>query len=242
MIGLALPGWLEAFLEFQLGLGLFVGFAVFVGWLIARVGGPWVARSEARLARNQAGADRYGWRPGVDTDGMLTAAGCRCFSRDGRLRRVLVGEYEGRQIRMAEFLYIVRSRYFPTTYVNHLVAIELPVHLPELVVSRQPVAEPGLLSFEGESGAFNRQYSVASPDHRYSSAMLHPRMMEWLLAHPELSFRIVGNLLVAYSPTPWTVPQTLATLPALNGVADLIPPFVLDDFGQSPPLSSAGNG
>lgn len=241
MIGLALPGWLEAVLELLLGLALFVGFAAFVGWLIASVGGPWVDRSAARLARNQARADRYGWQPGIDTDGRLASAGGRCFGHDGRVRRVLIGEYQGRQIRMAEFLYSVRSRYLPTTWVNHLVAIELPVHLPELVVSRQPVAEPGLLSYEGESWSFNRQYSVAGPDDRYSSAMVHPRMMEWLLARPELSFRIVGNLLVAYSPTPWTVPQTLATLPALNGVAELIPPFVLDDFGQAPPLRSAGN-
>lgn len=232
MIGLALPGWLDALLGLQVGVGLFLGFAAFVGWLIARVGGPWVARSEARLARLQAGAERYGWLPGADTDGMLTAAGGRCF-REGKVRRVLVGEHEGRRIRMAEFLYITWTKSIPTTNVTNLVAIELPVHLPELVISHQFLTDPALPNFDTESGAFNREYSVASPDHRYSSAMMHPRMMEWLLAHPGISFRIFGNLLVAYSPTPWTVPQTLTTLPVLNGVANLIPPFVLKDFAQA---------
>lgn len=228
-----MAGWLEALLEFLLGIGLFIGFAVFVGWLIGCLGGPWVARSEARLARLQAGAERYGWLPSADTDGLLTAAGCRCF-REGTLRRVLVGEYEGRRIRMAEFLYTTWTKSLPTTHVTNLVAIEVPVHLPELVVSHQRLTDPGLLNFDGESGAFNREYSVASPDHRYSSAMMHPRMMEWLLAHPDVSFRIFGNLVVAYSPTPWTVPHTLATLPVLSGVVDLIPPFVLTDFGHPP--------
>ncbi|MFI7063846.1 hypothetical protein ACIBL3_22860 [Kribbella sp. NPDC050124] len=57
-------------------------------------------------------------------------------------------------------------------------------------------------------------------------------MNELLLGQQDLSLRIVGNLVVAYSPTPWTVPQTLTTLPALSRVVDLIPPFVLEDFAQ----------
>ncbi|MGW1343474.1 hypothetical protein ACWCOV_20665 [Kribbella sp. NPDC002412] len=232
MVGLAAPWWFEAFVELQVGFSLFAGFVVVVGWAIARVGGPWVDRAKARLAQEQAGAERYGWRPGADTDGLLASAGGRCFGQDGQVRRVLIGEYDGRRIRMCEFMYRTKSRYLPTDSVNNLVAVELPVRLPDLVVTRQWLAEPGMLSFDGESEAFNRQYSVASPDPRYSSAMLHPRMMELLLAHPDLSFRIVGSLVVAYSPTPWTVPQTLATLPALSRVVDLIPPFALADFAQ----------
>jgi len=210
---------------------MFLGGCCFLGWLILLVGGPGLARSEAQLARLRAGAERYGWLPGADTDGMLAAAGGRCFE-DGEVRQVLVGEYEGRRIRIAEFVYITWSKSLPTTNVTNLVAIELPVHLPEIVVSHQQVLEPTLLSFQGESGAFNREYSVASPDHRYSSAMMHPRMMEWILAHPGVSFRVFGNLIVAYSPTPWTVPQTLTTLPVLTGIVDLIPRFVLDDYAQ----------
>jgi len=230
VIGFDVPRWLDALVGLQVGAGFFLGWIAFLGWLILRIGGPWVARSEARLARDRAGAERYGWRPAADTDGMLAAAGYRCFGHSGEVSQVLAGDYEGRPIRIAEFRYIGRSK-IPTTNVTHLIAIELPVRLPELVVSHQTVLDPTLLSFAGESGAFNRLYYVASPDHRYSSAVMHPRMMEWLLAH-ELDFRISGPLLVAYSPTPWTVRQTLATLPVLSGVAGLIPPFVLDDFGR----------
>ncbi|TWD84645.1 hypothetical protein FB561_5839 [Kribbella amoyensis] len=236
MIGLALPGWLEAVLELLFGVAFFLGFAAFVGWLILRIGSPWLDRSNAMLARDQAGADRYGWLPDPAGAAMLRWAGSRCFRHDGKLYRPLTGEYQGRRIRMGEYVYFVRSRYYPTKNVGHVIAIELPVHLPELVVSRQPLLEPELLSFDAESEAFNRQYYVASPAHRYTSAVLHPRMMECLLAHPELSFRIIGNQVVAYAPTPWTVPQTLATVPALSRVADLIPPFVLKDFAVAPPV------
>ena len=64
--------------------------------------------------------------------------------------------------------------------------------------------------------------------------MLHPRMIEWILAHPQQDFRLVGNLLIAYTAKPWTVPHTLSTVPFLHGIVDRIPPFVLKDFGQEP--------
>lgn len=230
MIGLEVPRWLDALVGMQVGAGLFLGGFVLFGWIILLVGGPSVDRARARLDREQAGAERYGWLPGTDTDGMLATAGSRCFGRNGDLRRIMVGEYQGRRIRMAELVYLKREK-LPSKSVNHLIAIELPVRLPDLVVSLDVLFEP-MYRFEAESGAFNDKYFVACDDQRFCSAMVHPRMMEYLLAH-ELNFRISGNLLVTYSPTPWTVRQAHATLPVLSGVADLIPRFVLKDFGQA---------
>lgn len=222
-----------------MGVALVVGGVALVGWLIARLATPWLDREAAQLARLQAGGERYGWQPGEDTGGRLAAAGARCFDDDGTLRRLLVGEYEGRRILMAEFV-TVSSGKLPTTTVNNLVAIELPVGLPELRISHDqvtppslPPLEPVLQTSDTESDAFNQRYYVASLDPRYSSAMLHPRLIEWLLAHPPQDLRLVGNLLVAYTPKPWTVPHTLATVPLLSGIVDRIPPFVLKDFGHS---------
>lgn len=237
MLPVALPGWLDAVVGLLTGFGLFIGFAALVGWLIARIGGPWVDRGKAKLAREQAGAERYGWLPGTDVDGQLHAAGCRIFAPDGHLRRILVGEYQGRPIRMAEFVHTTRGRYLPTTWVNHLVAIELPVGLPDLAVGPEPffdagAVEPGVARVDVESDAFNQRFRVTGADPRYLSAMLHPRMMEWLLDQPPVEFRVSGNLIVAFAVKPWTVPQTLTALPVLSGVVDLIPPFVLADYGR----------
>lgn len=57
-------------------------------------------------------------------------------------------------------------------------------------------------------------------------------MMEWLLDQPPVEFQVSGNLIVAFAVKPWTVPQTLTALPVLSGVVDLIPPFVLADYGR----------
>ncbi|WP_433004052.1 hypothetical protein [Kribbella sp. CA-294648] len=230
MIGLEVPRWLDALVGMQIGAGIFLGGFALLGWFILHVGGPSVDRAKAQLAREQADAGRHGWLPGADPDGTLATAGYRCFGHHGDLRRIMVSEHLGRRIRMADFLYVKREK-LPSTSTNHLIAIELPVRLPDLVVSLDDLFDP-MYRFDAESAAFNDKYFVACDDQRFCSAMVHPRMMEWLLAH-ELSFRISGNLLVTYSPTPWTLRQAFATLPVLSGIADLIPRFVLEDFGQA---------
>ncbi|GAB3923896.1 hypothetical protein GCM10029976_014800 [Kribbella albertanoniae] len=235
MHALDVPTWLEALVGMQLGAALFIGFIALVGWLIAHLAGPWLDREEAQLKRLQAGAERYGWLPAEDTDGRLAAAGARCFEDDGTLQRLLVGSYEGRRIQMAGFATLGSG----PTAMRNLVAIELPVSLPELRISHDgvtppslPPLEPVLQMSDTESDAFNQRYFAASLDPRYTSAMLHPRMIEWILAHPPQDLRLVGNLLIAYTPKPWTVPHTLATVPLLSGIVDRIPPFVLKDFGD----------
>ncbi|MFK4085406.1 hypothetical protein ACI2LF_14930 [Kribbella sp. NPDC020789] len=239
MLAVDVPTWLDALVGMQMGAALFLGFVAATGWLIARLASPWLNRDAAKLARLQAGAERYGWLPGEDTDGRLAAAGARCVGDVGTLRRLLVGEYEGRRILMGEFRTVEGGK-LPTEVITNLVAIELPTHLPELRISHDRVAAPALPPLEPvlettdtESDAFNQRSFVASLDPRYSSAMLHPRVIEWLLAHPPQDLLVLGNLLVAYTRGPWTVPHTLATVPLLSGFVDRIPPYVLKDFAPA---------
>ncbi|NOL40356.1 DUF3137 domain-containing protein [Kribbella sandramycini] len=215
----------------QAGLALMIGWLWLFGWLLIHVVGPLVDKDKAQLKRDQAGAERYGWQRGVDTDAMLGSAAAASLRHSGRLRRMLVGQHEGRPIRMAEYTYSSGGK-LPTKVVNHVVAVELPVLLPDLVVGERGQFELPLARFESESEAFNRAFDVYSADQRYSSAVLHPRMMEFLLANPGLRFRIFGPLIVIAAPAPWTVPGTLAVLPVLHGIAERIPPFVLQDFGR----------
>ncbi|MDX6236850.1 MAG: hypothetical protein QOG10_1665 [Kribbellaceae bacterium] len=65
-----------------------------------------------------------------------------------------------------------------------------------------------------------------------ASAVLHPRMMEWMLVNPGLRWQLAGNVLVSWGTGLWTLPDVLARLEAMNGVIDRIPPFVLRDYGQ----------
>jgi hypothetical protein len=56
--------------------------------------------------------------------------------------------------------------------------------------------------------------------------------MECMLLNPALEWRIAGNALVAWGTGAFAVPDVVARLEAMSRVIDLIPPFVLRDYGQ----------
>jgi hypothetical protein len=63
-----------------------------------------------------------------------------------------------------------------------------------------------------------------------ASAMLHPRMIEWMLGHRDLRWRIEGHLLITWGAEYWTVERVTTAVVGLNGVLERIPSFVLADY------------
>jgi hypothetical protein len=108
----------------------------------------------------------------------LTDVGDAIYRADGEATNVMVGEYGGHPVRFANYAYQTLDGVRLTA---HLVAFDLPVLLPVLTLRRADPAVPQL-DLQLESPEFNRLFRVDCADDRYASAVLHPRMMEWMLA------------------------------------------------------------
>ena len=118
-----------------------------------------------------------------------------------------------------------------------LTVVELGVWTPGLVVD----PENFLKRFAGrvfnsdielESEDFNRAFRVNSPDRRFASAVLHPRMMEHLLTLRELGWRLEGDAMIlvedgAYDPT-----GIDARLAVMDSILDLIPEFLWQELKE----------
>ena len=65
--------------------------------------------------------------------------------------------------------------------------------------------------------------------------MIHPRMMEMLLARGEIGWRIEGNSLVGWDPGPHNPVEVLNRLQLLQMVADQVPPYVWRDYAGIDP-------
>ena len=78
---------------------------------------------------------------------------------------------------------------------------------------------------ELENKAFNDAFRIDCADDWFASAVLHPRMMEWMLFN-HLEWQFAGNARLL---GPRVV---LARLEAMTGLIDRIPPYVLRDYGQ----------
>lgn len=208
---------------------LVVGTALVVGgtlWFIAFT----KRRNEALRQRAHAMA-QYGWYL-APANAWLAEVAAGLWTR-GRPGEMFAGDYHGRGMCVLEYTYTTSNGKTTSTHLVHLVALNLPVALPPLTLT----AESGITrmlagrDFELESQAFNDQFRITCQDERFASAVLHPRMMEWMLYNPGLQWQLAGNAIVSFSAGGFSVPDVLARLEAMTGVIDRIPPFVLRDYG-----------
>lgn len=187
-----------------------------------------------QLRRRAAEAAQFGWFP-VPPNPWLMEVAARLFQR-GRPGEMFAGDFRGRGLCVLEYTYTTSSGSNGQTqnHTVHVVALNLPVALPPLTLTKDSGLKRmfGGRDLELESKAFNDAFRISCADERYASAVLHPRMMEWMLFNRGLEWQFAGNALVSWGRGSFTVRDVLARLEAMTGLIDRIPPYVLRDYGQ----------
>lgn len=88
-----------------------------------------------------------------------------------------------------------------------------------------------------ESAAFNRAYRVRASSSKFAHDVLHPRMMEWLLAQDRPRFEIQGDGTVRFDGYgEWEVPAIAHAERVLRGFLARVPDFVYDNLGAERPV------
>jgi hypothetical protein len=163
-----------------------------------------------------------------------------------RVRNVLSGAFQGRQIVAFDYSYQThttngKGQRRTTTHKFGVVVMQLPAPLPHLEVTHEGIfggAVANALGFadlQFESEQFNRAFRVKADDPRFGHAVIHPRMMELLLARGEIGWRIEGNSLVGWDSGPHTPHEVMNRLQLLQLVVDNVPPFVWRDYAGVDP-------
>ncbi|WP_427889297.1 hypothetical protein ACQHIV_38690 [Kribbella sp. GL6] len=199
-------------------------------WLVV-----WTNRRRRAFQLQRAGqVAAAGWYP-VPPNQWLSqlAEGLFPQGSPGDPGETYAGEFNGRGLCVLDYNYVVSNGKTQSTHTANLVALTLPVALPPVTVMR----ETGLRRmFRGhhlqlENQQFNERFRVEVTDDRYGSAVMHPRMMECVLANPGLEWQLAGNAFISWSDGGFSVPDVFARLQAMTQLIDLIPPFVLRDYG-----------
>jgi len=177
-----------------------------------------------REARLEEAAD-FGFRPATSED-LLVDVGGGIFG-EGVVEDVAVYEIRGHEVRAFDFVYVTGAGTNLDTRTGHVLAVTLPAPLPLIAVVPQTV---GGEDQELESPEFNRRFKIYCADDRYASAVLHPRLMAWMLDGPDLSWRIDGGVLVRWGDDRWTASAASDQLAELVEIAEMIPNFVLRDY------------
>jgi hypothetical protein len=222
---------------------MFFGFAVVGAFAVLAFSGVialaiWQSRRRRDFLRARAyAAAQYGWYLAPPNPWLVQVA-AGLYQR-GKPGEMIAGDFRGRGMCALDYTYTTTStgsdgQTQTTTHQVFVVALNLPVALPPLRLTMDSKFKRlfGGRDLELESKAFNDAFRVSCADNRYASAVLHPRLMEWMLHNPGLEWQLSGNALVSWGGGSFTIPDVIARLEVMNRVIDLLPPFVLRDYGQ----------
>jgi len=193
-------------------------------------------------------ARQLGWSfdSSVDTDHDEDYAQFALFRR-GHSRRAyntLAGHVEVDGVRWpakaGDFLYKVTSSNGKSTtthtYRFSYLIVHLPYAVPELLIRPEHMFDKlaGAFGFDDidfESEEFSRRFHVKSPDKRFAYAVIHPRMMEFLLAErPPMLDIEHGRCCLANGSSHWKPEEFRANMDTLHRFFDLWPEHVVSDL------------
>lgn len=135
-----------------------------------------------------------------------------------------------------------------TTYHFAVCVLRLPCAMPGLHVGKENIltrigSAIGLDDIEFESDDFNRAFRVKCESAKFASDVLHPRMMELLLAHGQgVEWRLVGYDMISWRSGRLEIPGLLERAHLMNRVVQGIPSFVWKDLGHDPGAQSQPHG
>lgn len=163
-----------------------------------------------------------------------------------RVRNVLAGAYQGRQIVAFDYSYQTHTRTRKggrrtTTHKFGVVVMQLPGALPKLEVTHEGIFGGAVMNALGfadlrfESEQFNRAFRVLADDERFGHAVIHPQMMEMLLTRGEIGWRIEGNSLIGWDSGAHSPVEVMNRLQLLQLVVDNVPPYVWRDYAGIDP-------
>ena len=148
---------------------------------------------------------------------------------------MIFGKRDGRDLVSFDYEYKTQTTNGKqtTTQVHRfsVLGLSMGIFMPPLSVDPENFLERFVGRLTGndidlESEEFNRAFTVSCPDRKFASDVLHPQMMEFLLAHPQLGWRFEQDSMLVIARGRRTPAQIDATLAVMDGITDRVPEFV----------------
>jgi hypothetical protein len=224
---------------------LFIAIAIVLVAVVAYF--AWLAEKKRREAL-AAFAQQHGLRfdPGADSSHDDRYAQFEIFRRGhSRIaKNTMTGEVElfGRPCRLCcgDFRYKITSgsgkNRRTSTYNFSYLIVHPPWQTPPLLVRPEGLFDKiaGAIGFDDidfESVEFSRKFFVKSPDKRFAYDVLHPRMMEFLLAEqPPMLDVEAGALCLSDGSRRWPAEEFAAKMAFVTRFCDLWPRHLVKDL------------
>ena len=161
-------------------------------------------------------------------------AGFPCLKR-GHSRyayNVMEGHVGGMPIVAFDYHYATGSGKNRHDFNFSAVVAQSPLPLKPLFIRREGFFDKvteffGADDIDFESAEFSRKFFVKSNDKRWAYDVIHPRMMEYLLAAPPMSLQFDVMHIIAWTGRRFVVPEFQAAIDHLQRVLELMPDYLV---------------
>jgi hypothetical protein len=161
----------------------------------------------------------------------------------GRSRRssnLLFGQRAGIVWEAFDYRYTTGPPVNPTTHRYGIVAAKVPLEFPRTRVRPEGLDDKlrGLLGYEDinfESAEFSRRYHVYCTDRRRAYDLIHPQMMEFLLAaDPPRDWQLAGPIVLLATPRtgPQDPPMIRTSMRQIERFLACVPQYVREDLDE----------
>ncbi len=167
--------------------------------------------------------------------------------RSRRATEVMVGRWGDRPAVSFTYTYVTGSGKSQTTHRYHVLALPLPAWLPDLELTPDGFGSKlltmlgaGDIQFESED--FNRAWRVAAANPKLAHDVVHPRLMERLMAPDAVGSRlhIAGTDIVSWAAGHTSTDRIPGRLALMQAVIDSVPRYVWQDHGYDPGATAPG--
>jgi len=195
---------------------------------------------QEKVAKHTRAAAENGWAYTGRDDSLADRFAGTPFGK-GHSRaadHAFTGEHRGRPFTAFEYRYETGggdSR--STNYVFTVAVVPLPRRMPGLQVAPETLrtkllGHVGMRDLQLESDEFNEMFRVDTEDERFAYAVLHPRMMQWLIDSPRAEytpFRFEQGNLLAWHEGGIEAPKVTWMLGYLGDVLERVPASAWQD-------------
>ena len=147
------------------------------------------------------------------------------------------------------YQYVVSDGKTSSTENHWIVVLQMPRRLPWLHVTYETVGSRmlhaiGEQDIQLESGDFNKTYNVQAASPQFAFAVLHPRVIDWLLGPGRaiVPIRLTGQAMVWWQEGDPEYARLAPQVRAMAAFIDHIPSFVWHQYGRTGPTAPTRPG
>jgi hypothetical protein len=162
---------------------------------------------------------------------------------DGHSRRssnLVHGRRDGIDWSLFDYKFVTGSGKNQQTHHYGIVLAEIDVVLSQMRIRPEGffdklAAVVGFDDINFESEEFSRKFYVTATDRKFAYDLIHPKMMEYLMAAPRADWQLGGRVVLMSRSQHYKVDELAGVMNLIDGFVRLIPEYVRQDRGAIGP-------